>query len=98
MLPILGRTLFVMICILYYVEAESVSENWTTTVLVETILGLTSLIPDWVIVISEERAVLRFTHVVAVVELWSRTMHDSGVAEVVKGEKVTRRYPFEGKS
>ena len=33
---------------------------------------------------------------VAVVELWSRTIQESGVAVVVKGEKVTRRYPFEG--
>ena len=32
-LPILGRTLSVMICISYYVEADNYYENCTTTVL-----------------------------------------------------------------
>lgn len=87
MLPILGKTLFVIICNLYSILAVSAWLNCKTTVLPPLMLGLTLLTPDCVIVI-ELPPVLRLTHVDIVNELLSSTLQLIGIAVVINGENV----------
>ena len=94
----LGKTLFVMICIRYYVPIFKAALNCTTTVLAALILTLTELTPAWVMVIavSPLPPVFKLTQLVIVRLVLSRTRQVMGTADVVKVENDTIKYPLLG--